>query len=154
MLKFPTITLSEAYKVSSGYIRVLWQNHSKSVPRFDHSRIEIECAARFLLLSSDEFGIGVGAGGPSLGQPPVAAAGPDPAHVAKHQADGHGGPVQEEVAEPAGQPQVVVDHHSSSSSSAGGEPERRQAEGHLRYAHSVRTRGDDDLVHDTALPVK
>ena len=100
---------------------------------------------------SDELGIGVGAGGPSLGQPPVAAAGPDPAHAAEHQADGHGGRVKEEVAEPAWQPQVVVDHHSPS---AGGEPERRQAESHLRHAHSVRARGDDDLVHDTALPVK
>ena len=117
--------------------------------------MSVRCGVNVLSLGfprSDELGIGVGAGGPSLGQPPVAAAGPDPAHAAEHQADGHGGRVQEEVAEPAGQPQVVVDHHSSSS--AGGELERCQAEGHLRHAHSVRARGDDDLVHDTALPIK
>ena len=102
---------------------------------------------------SDELGVRVGAGGPPpRGQPPVAATRADSAHAAEHQADGHGGRVHDQVAEPARQPQVVVDHHSSSSS-APVEFECCQAEGHLRHAHSVGARGDDYFVHDTALPV-
>ena len=62
---------------------------------------------------SDELGVGVGAGGPPRRQPPVPAARADAAHAAEHRADGHGGRVQNEVAEPARQPQVVVDHRSA-----------------------------------------